>query len=77
VVPLLNLYLIIVRIIESLLFLNLLQLEVDEAVPIMKWNLGGAHLLIEGLGIHIVHPTRQKRGVVASETVLMMKHFKG
>ena len=75
VVPLLNLCLIIVRIIESLFFLHLLQLEVDEAVPMMKWNVGGAHLLIEGLGIHLVHPTRHQRGVVASETVLVMKHF--
>ena len=77
VVPLLNVCLIIVRIIESLLFLHLLQLEVDKAVPMMKWNVGGADLLIEGLGIHLAHPPRHQRGVVASETVLMMKHFKG
>ena len=75
--PLFNVHLIIVRSVESLLFLHLLQFKVDEAVPMMKWNVGGTDLLIKGLGIHLVHPPRHQRGVLASETVLMMKHFQG
>ena len=75
VVLLLNLRLIIIRIIESLLFFHLLQFEVDESVPMVKWNVGSADLLVEGLGIHLIYPPRHQRGVVACETVLVMKHF--
>ena len=66
---------IILCLVESLFLLVLFKFQVHKPVPMMKWYVGGSHLLIECFSIDLIDPAGTHLLLMTGQTMLMMQHL--